>query len=78
MLTNLVADKSFLQVFLVLGKVLLELFVVLRVEAALLQAAGSPRGNISFPSLDIKKAKYIFVEDQVMDQAIDLVRPRLK
>ena len=37
MLTNLVADKSFLQVFLVPGKVLFELFVVLRVEAALLQ-----------------------------------------
>ena len=55
MLTNLVADKSFLQVFLVLGKVLLELFVVLRVEAALLQAACSPRGNISFPSLEGRK-----------------------
>ena len=52
MLTNLVADKSFLQVFLVPGKVLFELFVVLRVEAALLQAACSPRGNISFPSLE--------------------------
>ena len=52
MQTNLVADKSFLQVFLVLGKVLLELFVVLRVEAALLQAACSPRGNMSFPSLE--------------------------
>ena len=55
MQTNLVADKSFLQVFLVLGKVLLELFVVLRVEAALLQAACSPRGNISFPSLEHHK-----------------------
>ena len=57
MLTNLVADKSFLQVFLVLGKVLLELFVVLRVEAALLQAACSPRGNISLPSLEHQKGE---------------------
>ena len=57
MLTNLVADKSFLQVFLVLGKVLLELFVVLRVEAALLQATCSLRGNISFPSLEHQKGE---------------------
>ena len=57
MLTNLVADKSFLQVFLVPGKVLFELFVVLRVEAALLQAACSPRGNISFPSLEHQKGE---------------------
>ena len=57
MQTNLVADKSFLQVFLVLGKVLLELFVVLRVEAALLQATCSPRGNISFPSLEHQKGE---------------------
>ena len=55
MLTNLVADKPCLQVFLVQGKVLLELFVVLRVEAALLQATCSPRRNISFPSLERRK-----------------------
>ena len=75
MLTNLVADKSFLQVFLVLGKVLLELFVVLRVEAALLQSPGdmfAPRKHILSQALNIKKVKYIFVEDQVLD----LVRTR--
>ena len=57
MLTILVADKSFLQVFLVLGEVLLKLFVILSVEATLLQAACSPRGNISFPGLEHQKGE---------------------